>query len=77
MINFELLSDKVKAQDLRPDDYVIVKDQLWHVINNFPVLGGAGRMLMLAYHTHVEPKGYNFHHVTQNDLRFEVFRKIQ
>lgn len=76
MSNFEMLEDKVPARNLAPDDHVIINDQLWRIINNFPVLGGAGRMLMLAYHTHVEPRGYKFHHVEQNDLHFEVFRKI-
>lgn len=76
MNQFELLDEKVAAMNLAPDDYVILQDKLWHVINNFPVVGGGGRMLMLAFHTHVEPRGYKFHPVAQNDLRFEVFRQI-
>jgi hypothetical protein len=71
-MNFELLQDKVKARDLSLGDHVMVQDKLWRVAGNFPVIGGAGRMLMLAYHTHVDPNGYKFHQVSQADERFDV-----
>lgn len=72
-MNFELLQDKVKASDLSLGDHVMVNDQLWRVAGNFPVIGGGGRMLMLAYHTHVDPNGYKFHQVKMHDERFDVF----
>lgn len=75
MKNFTLLSDKVAPVDLAPGDYVMLNDMLWHIINNFPVVGGAGRMLMLAFHTHVSPQGYKFHPI-DNHVKFEVFRLI-
>lgn len=77
MSNFELLDTKVAARDLAPGDHVILEDRLWRIVKNYPVIGGAGRMLMLAFHTHVDPRGYKFHPVPQSDLRFEVFRTIE
>lgn len=74
-MNFELLQDKVKAQILAKDDHIMVGDQLWRVVENYPVLGGAGRMLMLAYHSHINPNGFKFHHVRQSDERFDVFQR--
>ena len=76
MPNFELLENKVAARNLKRDDHVMLADQLWRVVSNFRVIGGAGQMLMLAYHTHVEPQGYKFHPVPQSDQRFEIFRQI-
>lgn len=79
MPNFELLEDKVQNKDLKDGDHIMIKDQLWRVIRNFPVLGGGydgNRMLMLAYHTHTEPRAYKFHPV-RDETRVEVFRQIQ
>ena len=75
MPNFVLLEDKVKAHDLETGDHVMLNDMLWRVIDNFPVVGGGGRMLMLAFHNHVNPAGYKFHPVG-SEIRFEVFRKM-
>lgn len=75
-MKFELLEDKVDWTHLRIKDHVMINDQLWRVIDNFPVIGGSGRMLMLAHHTHLEPKGFKFHQVDTNSGRTEVFRKI-
>lgn len=72
-MNFELLQDKVKASDLSIGDHVMVKDQLWRVDGNFRVIGGGGRMLMLAYYSHIDPQGYKFHPVSPSDTRFDVF----
>lgn len=77
MRNYQLLDEKKKAKDLIEDDHVIITDQLWRVVNNFPVIGGGGRMLMLAYHTHIATAGFKFHPVTQSDERFDVLQKIE
>ena len=74
---FELLEDKVQYQNLKADDHIMIDDMLWRVINNFRVIGGNGRMLMLSYHTHVDHRnGYRFHHIPghQGTARVEVFR---
>jgi hypothetical protein len=77
MPNFELLEHKIAASNLAAGDHIMLKDMLWRVVDNLPVIGGSGRMLVLAYHTHYAPKGFKFHQVEQHDQRFEILRKIQ
>lgn len=76
MTQYELLDEKVQAPVLKEGDHIMINDMFYRVVNNFPVVGGGGRMLMLAFHTHLEPKGYKFHHADTLAPRFDVFRKI-
>lgn len=77
MPKFELLDEKVKPHSLKEGDHIMLDDMLYRVVNNFPVVGGGGRMLMLAYHTHLTPAGFKFHQLSSSDgPRFEVFRQI-